>query len=221
LLFTYLFKIFSKDLKRDADNALSKPNRALAYNVVKSILPDTITNKWDDQRHCDGKLGITALSNISCWCHSRLAESLVILPSTVNSKRQGESVGREHSNPAREDSTDTPEGAYGLVKNLALLGHITADEDIQPIERLCRDLGVEEVNRLTGHEINSLQAYLVLLNGLILGVHTRPKELMSNLKSMRRLGLAGEFVSLYLHEGQRAVHVQFTSRRMVAECVVL
>jgi DNA-directed RNA polymerase III subunit RPC2 len=44
LLFEDLFKIFSKDLKRQADMVLSKPNRAQAYDVVKSIRPDTITN---------------------------------------------------------------------------------------------------------------------------------------------------------------------------------
>ena len=44
LLFEDLFKLFSKDLKRQADMVLSKPNRAQAYDVVKSIRPDTITN---------------------------------------------------------------------------------------------------------------------------------------------------------------------------------
>ena len=38
---------------------------------------------------------------------------------------------------------DTPEGeACGLVKNLALLAHVTSDEEVQPIERICFDLGV-------------------------------------------------------------------------------
>jgi hypothetical protein len=62
------------------------------------------------------------------------------------------------------------------VKNLALLAHITTDEDTVPIERLCRDLGVEDVTTLTGKEINASGAYLVLLNGLILGAHLRPHQ---------------------------------------------
>jgi DNA-directed RNA polymerase III subunit RPC2 len=44
LLFEDLFKIFSKDLKRQADLVLSKPNRAQAFDIVKCIRPDTITN---------------------------------------------------------------------------------------------------------------------------------------------------------------------------------
>jgi DNA-directed RNA polymerase III subunit RPC2 len=117
---------------------------------------------------------------------------------------------------------DTPEGeACGLVKNLALLAHITTDEDTQPIERLCRDLGVEDAARLSGHEINSRQAYLVLLNGLILGVHTRPKLLVRNLRSLRRRGLAGEFVSFYLHEGQRVVHIATDGGRVCRPLIIV
>ena len=53
---------------------------------------------------------------------------------------------------------DTPEGeACGLVKNLALLAHITMDEESGPIERLCVDLGVEDVRLLSGHEIHSYE----------------------------------------------------------------
>ncbi len=62
------------------------------------------------------------------------------------------------------------------MKNLALLAHITTDEDTVPIERLCRDLGVEDVTTLSGKEINASGAYLVLLNGLILGAHLRPHQ---------------------------------------------
>ena len=83
---------------------------------------------------------------------------------------------------------DTPEGeACGLVKNLALLAHITTDEESGPIERLCIDLGVEDVRLLSGHEIHSRGAFLVLLNGLIVGVHTRPIWLVRSLSGWRIL----------------------------------
>lgn len=84
---------------------------------------------------------------------------------------------------------------------MALLAHITTDEDTAPIERLCRDFGVEDVTMLSGREINDPGTYLVLLNGLILGAHNIPNELVRMLRSMRRKGLAGEFVSFYKNEG--------------------
>ncbi len=41
---------------------------------------------------------------------------------------------------------DTPEGeACGLVKNLALMTHITTDDEEQPLRRLAFNLGVEGI----------------------------------------------------------------------------
>ena len=230
LLFEDLFKIFSKDLKRQADMVLSKPNRAQAYDVVKSIRPDTITNgminaiatgNWVLKRFRMDRAGVTqVLSRLSYM-------SALGMMTRINSQFE---KTRKVSGPRSLQASqwgmlcpaDTPEGeACGLVKNLALLAHITTDEDTKPIERLCRDLGVEDVQRLSGHEMNSQRAFLVLLNGLILGVHTRPKEFVMNLRCMRRRGLCGEFVSFYLHEGQRAVHIATDGGRVCRPLIVV
>jgi DNA-directed RNA polymerase III subunit RPC2 len=105
---------------------------------------------------------------------------------------------------------------------MALLSHITTEEaDNRPIERLCHDLGVEDANRMTGHEIHSRDSFLVFLNGLILGVHRRPKELVESLRMMRRRGLAGEFVSVYLHDAQRAVHLATDGGRVCRPLLIV
>lgn len=42
--------------------------------------------------------------------------------------------------------SDTPEGeSCGLVKNLALLAHVTTDQETQPIVRVLFNLGVEGI----------------------------------------------------------------------------
>lgn len=70
---------------------------------------------------------------------------------------------------------DTPEGeACGLVKNLALLAHVTTDEDCDKLTQILLDLGVEEVTMLAGEELNWSSTYLIFLNGLILGAHANP-----------------------------------------------
>jgi len=230
LLFEDLFKIFSKDLKRQADMVLSKPNRAQAYDVVKSIRPDTITNgminaiatgNWVLKRFRMDRAGVTqVLSRLSYM--SSLGMMTRINSQFEKTRKVSGPRSLQPSQWGMLCPADTPEGeACGLVKNLALLAHITTDEDTQPIERLCRDLGVEDVLRLSGHEIHSQQAYLVLLNGLILGVHTRPKQLVRNLRSLRRRGLAGEFVSFYLHEGQRAVHIATDGGRVCRPLIIV
>jgi DNA-directed RNA polymerase III subunit RPC2 len=230
LLFEDLFKIFSKDLKRQADLVLSKPNRAQAYDVVKSIRPDTITNgmitaiatgNWVLKRFRMDRAGVTqVLSRLSYM-------SALGMMTRINSQfeKTRKVSGPRSLQPSQWGMlcpADTPEGeACGLVKNLALLAHITTDDDTQPIARLCRDLGVEDVLRLSGHEINSERAFLVLLNGLILGVHTRPNDLVKNLRKCRRRGLAGEFVSFYLHEGQRAVHIATDGGRVCRPLIIV
>ncbi|EEC49608.1 predicted protein [Phaeodactylum tricornutum CCAP 1055/1] len=231
LLFEDLFKIFNKDLKRQADLVLSKPNRTQAFDVVKTIRPDTITNgminaiatgNWVLKRFRMDRAGVTqVLSRLSYM-------SALGMMTRINSQfeKTRKVSGPRSLQPSQWGMlcpADTPEGeACGLVKNLALLGHITTDEaDTRPIERICRDLGVEDVKRMTGHEINSHQAFLVFLNGLILGVHTRPRELVRNLRKMRRRGLAGEFVSVYLHDEQCAVHIATDGGRVCRPLLIV
>lgn len=231
LLFEDLFKIFNKDLKRQADLVLSKPNRAQAFDIVKCIRPDTITNgminaiatgNWVLKRFRMDRAGVTqVLSRLSYM-------SALGMMTRINSQFE---KTRKVSGPRSLQASqwgmlcpaDTPEGeACGLVKNLALLAHITTDEtNTHAIERLCRDLGVEDVRRMTGHEIHSSLAFMVFLNGLVLGVHTRPIELAQNLRKMRRRGLAGEFVSVYLHEGQRAVHIATDGGRVCRPLIIV
>lgn len=232
LLFEDLFKIFNKDLKRQADMVLQKANRAQAFDIVKSIRPDTISNgminaiatgNWVLKRFRMDRAGVTqVLSRLSYM-------SALGMMTRINSQFE---KTRKVSGPRSLQASqwgmlcpaDTPEGeACGLVKNLALLGHITTDEDdIGPIERLCRDLGVEDVHRMTGHEINSQSAALVFLNGIVLGAHTAPQKLVNDLRQMRRRGLgAGEFVSVYYHLEQRAVHIATDGGRVCRPLILV
>jgi DNA-directed RNA polymerase III subunit RPC2 len=230
LLFEDLFKLFNKELQKQADRVLSKANRAQAFDVVKLIRTDAITNgmvnaissgNWVLKRFRMDRAGVTqVLSRLSYI-------SALGMMTRVNSQFE---KTRKVSGPRSLQASqwgmlcpaDTPEGeACGLVKNLALLAHITTDEDTAPIERLCRDLGVEDVNLMTGNEINSTGAYLVFLNGLILGAHCRPRYLVKMLRTMRRQGQAGEFVSLYLHEGQKAVHIATDGGRVCRPMIIV
>lgn len=55
--------------------------------------------------------------------------------------------------------------ACGLVKNLALMTHITTDMEDGPIVKLAGNLGVEDVNLLCGEELSYPNVFLVFLNG--------------------------------------------------------
>lgn len=62
--------------------------------------------------------------------------------------------------------SDTPEGeGCGLVKNLALMTHITTECSEKPITKLACNAGVEDVRILGGEDINHPRVYIVFLNG--------------------------------------------------------
>lgn len=230
LLFEDLFKLFNKDLKRQTDMVLSKANRAQAFDVVKTIRPDTITNgmftaissgNWVLKRFRMDRAGVTqVLSRLSYI-------SALGMMTRVNSQfeKTRKVSGPRSLQPSQWGMlcpADTPEGeACGLVKNLALSALIVTDDDTAPIARLCRDLGVEDVKRLTGNEIHSHGAFLILLNGQILGVHTRPHDFVRDLRIMRRQGMTGEFVSVYIHDGHRAVYIATDGGRVCRPLIIV
>lgn len=54
---------------------------------------------------------------------------------------------------------DTPEGeSCGLVKNLALMTHVTTDEKEAPLARLAYLLGVQPVSLVAGSELHARSA---------------------------------------------------------------
>lgn len=116
--------------------------------------------------------------------------------------------------------SDTPEGeACGLVKNLALMTHVTTDDDAAPLERLMYDLGVQPTSILSGQEINEND--VVFLNGLILGVHSQPRKLTARLRAMRRRGFIGEFVSVFEQPDHRLVHIACDGGRVTRPLIIV
>lgn len=117
--------------------------------------------------------------------------------------------------------SDTPEGeACGLVKNLALLTHVTTDEDAGNLTQLCYDLGTEDAEYLTGEELYGPASYIVFLNGLILGVHRQPHVFCARLRTLRRHGCIGEFVSVYINESHRTVHIATDGGRVCRPLII-
>jgi len=57
--------------------------------------------------------------------------------------------------------------ACGLVKNLALMSHITTDTDEKPIISLAFNMGVEDLHFRSGGEMTQPGVYIVFLNGKI------------------------------------------------------
>jgi DNA-directed RNA polymerase III subunit RPC2 len=232
LLFEDLFKRFNSDLKRQADMILSKPNRASGFDIMKFMRADTITQgfvhaistgSWVLKRFRMDRAGVTqVLSRLSYI--SALGMMTRVSSQFEKTRKVSGPRSLQPSQWGMMCPADTPEGeACGLVKNLALLAHVTNDEESENenLRRICFDLGVEDVTLYSGEEINAPSTYLVFLNGLIVGVHQRPNDLVDKIRQLRRGGRIGEFVSVYLNVVQKAVYIASDGGRVCRPLLVL
>jgi len=136
--------------------------------------------------------------------------------------------------------SDTPEGeACGLVKNLALMTHITTDVDEQPIIKLAFMLGVEgtlhklvswifssycilsDISLTTGLEIHDSETYMVNVNGDIIGLTRTPKRFVTSFRKLRRAGCINEFVSVYINQHHKIVYVACDAGRICRPMIVV
>jgi DNA-directed RNA polymerase III subunit RPC2 len=152
LLFEDLLKQMNQELSKRADAVLSKSNRAEPFDVAKQFSPDKIYNgivgaissgAWRLKRFKMDRAGITQVL-------SRLSFIAALgMMTRINSQfeKTRKVSGPRSLQPSQWGvlcPSDTPEGeSCGLVKNLALVTHVTTDEREEPIERLAFNLGVE------------------------------------------------------------------------------
>ncbi|THH03340.1 hypothetical protein EW145_g6339 [Phellinidium pouzarii] len=96
-------------------------------------------------------------------------------------------------------TSDTPEReACGLVKNLALMTHITTNVEEEPLVRLVHSLGVEDICLATGAEIYGQNSFVVNVNGTIIGLTRYPTRFVQNFRRLRRAGRFTLYESLIL-----------------------
>ncbi|KAJ8315119.1 hypothetical protein KUTeg_007269 [Tegillarca granosa] len=229
LLFEDLFKKFNSELKRIADITIPKP-RAAQFDVVKHMRQDQITNglvnaistgNWTIKRFKMDRAGVTQvlsrLSFISCLGMMTRISSQFEKTRKVSGPRS-----LQPSQWGMLCPSDTPEGeACGLVKNLALMTHITTDHDEAPIIRLAFNLGVEDIQLLSGEEMTSPLVYLVFLNGNILGVVRDYKKLVKTFRLMRRAGFINEFVSVCPNHSHKCVYISTDGGRLCRPYIIV
>ncbi|PNW76230.1 hypothetical protein CHLRE_12g542800v5 [Chlamydomonas reinhardtii] len=207
LLFEDLFKRLNSDIKRQADAVLSKANRATQFDVAKAIRTDTITyglesalssGNWIIRRFRMERKGVTqVLSRLSF-----IAAMGMMTRMTSQFEKTRKVSGPRALHPSQWGMlcpADTPEGeSCGLVKNLALMTHVTTDEEEGPLIRLLVMLGTEPITAIAPAEMHGHGGALVFLNGTLVGVHRRPHRLVREARELRRAGHLGEFVHVHL-----------------------
>ena len=154
LLFEDLFKTFNTTLKSGIDKVLKKPSRTTEFDAFNTMqfTGDLITSgfvraistgNWSLKRFKMDRAGVThVLSRLSFI--SALGMMTRISSQFEKTRKVSGPRALQPSQWGMLCPSDTPEGeACGLVKNLALMTHITTDVDEGPIISLAHLLGVE------------------------------------------------------------------------------
>ena len=229
LLFEDLFKKFNFELKRIADQTIPKP-RAAVFDIVRHMRQDQISmglshaissGNWSIKRFKLDRAGVTQvlsrLSFISALGHMTRISSQFEKTRKVSGPRS-----LQPSQWGMLCPSDTPEGeACGLVKNLALMTHITTDQDEDSIMRAAFNLGVEDIRFLSGEELTYPNIYLVFLNGNILGVVRNYQRLIRMFRLLRRSGRLSEFVSICPNHHHRTVYISSDSGRVCRPYIIV
>jgi len=229
LLFEDLFKRLNWELKAIADKNIPKV-RAAQFDIIKHIRTDLIsvglenaisTGNWTIKRFRMERQGVTqVLSRLSYI-------SALGMMTRVNSQfeKTRKVSGPRSLQPSQWGMlcpSDTPEGeSCGLVKNLALMTHITTEANEAPIVRLAFNVGVEEVDLLSGEELSNPAIFTVFLNGNILGVVKNYTRLVETFRAARRRGFIDGFVSIYAHMKTRTVQISSDGGRLCRPYIIV
>lgn len=229
LLFEDLFKSTLFDAKRSADYFLQHPSRSGRFDFSQYIIKDLINNglektlstgNFDLGRFKMHRKGMTQMVQRLSFIGT-LGHMTRISPQFEKSRKVSGPRALQPSQWGMLCPCDTPEGeACGLVKNLALMTHVTTDEEEAPLISLFCCLGVEDLELLSGEELHTPNSFLVMFNGNILGKHRKPHRFANVIRTLRRAGKIGEFVSVFVNEKQHCIYIASDGGRVCRPLVI-
>ncbi|XP_074031001.1 RNA polymerase III subunit RpIII128 isoform X2 [Leptinotarsa decemlineata] len=229
LMFEDAFKRFNWELKSIAEQTIPK-NRTAQFDITKYMRADMITNclffaistgNWTIKRFRMERLGVTqVLSRLSYI--SALGMMTRVQSQFEKTRKVSGPRSLQPSQWGMLCPSDTPEGeACGLVKNLALMAHITTEVEEEPLIRLARNSGVQLINMVASFSIHSPKTYLVVLNGNILGITRKYKYLIRVFRLARRKGHISSYVSIYPSDLHRTVYINSDGGRLCRPYIIV
>lgn len=219
LLFEDLFKKCVAELKMSFDKVLKKSHRTsfdpctalpVSANGITAGLNRAIqTGNWTVKRFNMNRAGVThVLSRLSYI--SALGMMTRISSQFEKTRKVSGPRALQPSQWGMLCPSDTPEGeACGLVKNLALMTHITTRNDEEPVKQwiFSMESGVEPLRQSSVSELHKPGSYTVHMNGTPIGVTLQPEAFAGRFRQLRRGGWISPFVGIHLNTHFCAVHV--------------
>ncbi|KAF7994414.1 hypothetical protein HCN44_003886 [Aphidius gifuensis] len=230
LMFEDCFKRFNSELQEKAKKLIPKQKTSI-FDIGKYLVHDTIitnalvfaisSGNWTIKRFRMERHGVTqVLSRLSYI-------SALGMMTRVNSQfeKTRKVSGPRSLQPSQWGMlcpSDTPEGeGCGLVKNLALMTHITTEVDELPIARILFNCGTEDIRILGGQEINHKSVHTVYLNGNILGVVINHQRLLNVFRMLRRKGFIHYSVSIFVQRRYKSIQISSDSGRLCRPYIII
>ncbi|KAI5701778.1 hypothetical protein M8J75_013241 [Diaphorina citri] len=229
LMFEDVFKRFNSELKGIADKIIPKI-KAAQFDIVNHMRQDTITNaltaaiqtgNWTIRRFKMERQGVTqVLSRLSYI--SGLGMMTRINSQFEKTRKVSGPRSLQGSQWGMLCPSDTPEGeACGLVKNLALMTHITTENDEKNMLKIMYNIGIEHIAMFNGEELSSPGVYLVFVNGILAGITCHHKEVMDVFRMLRRRGRIPYLVSIYMNEKHKSIYVSADGGRLCRPYIIV
>lgn len=190
-----LFRMLFRKLTKDVGKYLQKKtDHGQDFNLALAVKSGIITNglkyslatgNWGDQKKfMSVRAGVSQVLNrytfASTLSHLRRLNTPIARDGKLARPRQLHNTHWGMVCPA-----ETPEGqACGLVKNLSLMAHITVGSSSRPILEFLDEWTMESLEEITASSIP--HATKVFVNGVWLGIHRYPDELVRHLRDLRR-----------------------------------
>ena len=189
-LFRNFTDVMTKILKKDIDRGIDKImlNKALKPDIITNGLRTALaTGNWGKDREGNvQKTGVSQVLNRLTWMsslsHLRRLNTPIAKTGKLAKPRQLHNTHWGMICPA-----ETPEGAAcGLVKNLALMAHVSVGAESVDLVTVLEDLGCEKLQDWNEVMIRAGKDVKVFVNGDWFGTHSKPDELVAKVLDLRR-----------------------------------
>lgn len=208
-LFRVAFTNLIKDLKYQLERGYT---RKKALRISSAIRPDLLTHRllhaFATGNWVGGRAGVSQLldrtSNMSALSHLRRVTSPL-----TRSQPHFEARDLHPTQWGRLCPNETPEGQNcGLVKNCALIVDVSEGYDEKEVIWLLKELGVKEVGEQYTQETR------VYVNGDLIGLHERPRELVEEIRQRRRSGLLSHEVNIRYDDNMNEIIINCDEGRL-------
>ena len=213
-LFRTSFSSLMKDLKYQLERNWSRKKDAM--RIGSSIRPDLLTHKLLHSlatgNWVGGRAGVSQLldrtTNMSAMSHLRRVTS-----SLTRSQPHFEARDLHPTQWGRLCPSETPEGQNcGLVKNAALIINVSEGFPDSEVAWMIREFNLDNVNKEDAR---------VYINGDLIGTHSDPARLVSEIRERRRCGLLSDEINVRYDEQMQEVIINCDEGRLRRPLLIL